>query len=417
MYDYKKYAVLYVDDEEKALKYFQKAFQNEFRILTAQSSQEAEGTLRNEEESKIGIVITDQRMPGETGVELLGRVRRTNPNIVRMLTTAYSDLDSAIEAVNSGAIFKYVVKPWDLRELRGCLMRGMEFFLVQEERDTLLREKISMLERLIITDRVRSLAILAAGLGHHLRNPMTALKTFLDLIPKKLKEELSESAAVKNSEFWEDYWSVAERESEHILNIIDNVGKTVIQPFNHFNGPFSLNDLMRMSLDWAREKIASQGGSISVDVAPDLPQFLGNDEMLNRLFNNLLKGMFTLNPFGIHVTLRAKETISVWGTPGVKIVISEDSPAWTENQIESLFTPFSVSIGDLRDPGLDLLSAFFIVHHHGGDILVHQFSPIGPGFEVQLPFDPNTVKRPTLEENYLKKIMTHFETWDTLRGS
>lgn len=417
MYNYKKYAVLYVDDEEKALKYFQKAFQNEFRILIAQSSQEAEVILQDEMDSKIGIVITDQRMPGETGVELLGRVRRLNPNIVRMLTTAYSDLDSAIEAVNSGAIFKYVVKPWDLRELRGCLMRGMEFFLIQEERDTLLREKISMLERLIVTDRVRSLAILAAGLGHHIRNPMTALKTFLDLIPKKLREELSGSVTVKNPEFWEDYWSVAERESERILNVIDNVGKTVVQPFNHFNGPFSLDELIRTGLDWAREKTALRGGSINVDVAPDLPQFLANETMLNRLFNNLLKGMFTLNPSGINITLRARETVSVWGTPGVKILISEDSPAWTETQVESLFTPFSVSIGDLRDPGLDLLSAFFIVHHHGGDILVHRFSPIGPGFEVQLPFDPNSAEHPILEEDYLKKIMTHSETWNTLRGS
>jgi len=96
-----------------------------------------------------------------------------------MLTTAYSDLDSAIDAVNSGAIFKYVVKPWDLRELRGCLLRGMEFFLLQQERDTLLREKMSVLQRLVVTDRVRSLAILAAGLAALAMIP-TAVYVFKD---------------------------------------------------------------------------------------------------------------------------------------------------------------------------------------------------------------------------------------------
>ena len=228
MYDYKKYAILFVDDEEKALKYFQKAFQDDFRILTALNVQEAEHIIGHED-GQIGIVITDQRMPGQTGVDLLGRVRRLKPNIVRMLTTAYTDLDSAIESVNSGAIFKYIVKPWDLRDLRGCLMRGMEFFIVQEERDSLLREKISMLERLIVMDRVRSLAVLVAGLGHHIRNPMTALKTFLDLIPKKLSDEISPSGGLKNPEFWDDFWTLAERESEHILQIIDSVGEAVVQ--------------------------------------------------------------------------------------------------------------------------------------------------------------------------------------------
>ncbi|MCP4669640.1 MAG: response regulator, partial [Deltaproteobacteria bacterium] len=152
MYDYKKHAILYVDDEEQSLNFFQKTFAKEFRVLTALSGPEGEEIL-GREDSLVGIVITDQRMPEQTGVEFLARIRRSRPDIVRMLTTAYTDLDAAIKAVNSGAILKYVVKPWNLEELRGALLRGMEFFLVRQERDTLLRERLSILQGFVIADR------------------------------------------------------------------------------------------------------------------------------------------------------------------------------------------------------------------------------------------------------------------------
>src|SRR5436190_22712507 len=124
-YDYQKYAVLYVDDEVQSLKYFEKAYSKEFRVLTAASVDDALDLLRLDGDH-IGVIITDQRMPGRTGTDLLSQVRQTHPRIVRMLTTAYSDIDSAIEAVNSGAIYKYIVKPWVVRELRGTLLRAME---------------------------------------------------------------------------------------------------------------------------------------------------------------------------------------------------------------------------------------------------------------------------------------------------
>ena len=102
-YDYKKFAILYVDDEEKSLKIFARAFSDQFRILTAVNAQEG---LRLLEEHKddIGLLMTDQRMPGEKGVWLLEKARQLRPRIVRILATAYADMDAAIAAVNTGAM-------------------------------------------------------------------------------------------------------------------------------------------------------------------------------------------------------------------------------------------------------------------------------------------------------------------------
>src|SRR5580765_9023479 len=166
-YDYKKYAVLYVDDEEKSLKYFSRAFADQFRIFTAANAQDGLKILE-EHKDDIGLLMTDQRMPGEKGIWLLEKARQLRPRIVRILATAYSDMESAIAAVNTGAVYKYVTKPWDPPQLETTLKRGLDFFMVQRERDQLLREKMSVLHIMMIADRIVSLGLLAAGLSHHI---------------------------------------------------------------------------------------------------------------------------------------------------------------------------------------------------------------------------------------------------------
>src|ERR1035437_8667641 len=143
-YDYKKFAILYVDDEEKSLVNFTRAFGDDFRILTASNAQAGLQLIELHGED-IALLMTDQRMPGKKGLGLLERARQRRPNGWRMLVTAFADMDAPIAAVNSGAIYKYVTKPWDPAQLELTLRRGLEFFMVQSERDQLLREKMSVL--------------------------------------------------------------------------------------------------------------------------------------------------------------------------------------------------------------------------------------------------------------------------------
>src|SRR5690348_6782221 len=105
LYDYKRYAILYVDDEEMSLKYFTRAFEDQFRILTATNAQEGYKILE-QHQNDIGLLMTDQRMPGEKGVWLLEKARQLQPRIIRILATAFADMDAAIAAVNTGAIYK-----------------------------------------------------------------------------------------------------------------------------------------------------------------------------------------------------------------------------------------------------------------------------------------------------------------------
>jgi two-component system probable response regulator PhcQ len=148
---YDKCTILYVDDEEQSLKYFTRAFQDKFRILSATNASDGYRLLEQHRD-EIALLMTDQRMPGEKGVEFLQRARRLHPEAVRILTTAYSDFDVAIDAVNSAGISNYVTKPWDIPQLEMILKQGCEFFTMQRERALLLKGTF-LTEHQMIADR------------------------------------------------------------------------------------------------------------------------------------------------------------------------------------------------------------------------------------------------------------------------
>jgi excisionase family DNA binding protein len=130
--DYRKYAILYIDDEENSLKYFTRAFGDKFTILGASNAQEGYRLLEKHLDD-IALLMVDQRMPGEKGVKFLQRARRLHPNAIRILTTAYSDFDAAVEAVNSAGISNCVTKPWDIDELEVILKRACESYAVRRD--------------------------------------------------------------------------------------------------------------------------------------------------------------------------------------------------------------------------------------------------------------------------------------------
>ena len=116
--------VLFVDDESQALKYLPRALAHVCPIKTAGSVREAIGILDGSD--RIAVIITDQMMPEERGTKLLAHARDNYPHIVRILTTAYADLSSAIESINSGEIFRFVEKPWDLAMLEAIVREALE---------------------------------------------------------------------------------------------------------------------------------------------------------------------------------------------------------------------------------------------------------------------------------------------------
>ncbi len=157
-YDYQRYAILFVDDEANTRKYFRRLFGDKFRILEAEDGVHALKVFR-EHANEIGMIVTDQRMPNETGVGFLSKIADDYPDIIKILSTAYSDIDAAIGSVNKGGIFRYITKPWDIPQLEVTLRRAMEFYSVKRERDALLGVKIQAMGNVLLSSRLSAFAL------------------------------------------------------------------------------------------------------------------------------------------------------------------------------------------------------------------------------------------------------------------
>lgn len=155
--------ILFVDDESMALKYFERLVSPLAPVITAASVEQGKAVLR-ERGGEIAVLVSDQRMPGAHGNELLRYAREFHPSIVRMLTTAYSELGEAIEAINSGEIYRYITKPWEMGSLQADLRNALELAELRNERDHLVREKLLVQQQQLLGSRLASLAMLGANL-------------------------------------------------------------------------------------------------------------------------------------------------------------------------------------------------------------------------------------------------------------
>ena len=130
--------ILYIDDEPENLFAFKAAFRRQFDILTAQSGTDALDLLAQHD---IAVVMSDQRMPGMTGTQLLAAVRERWPAVIRILVTGYSDISAVIEAINQGQIYHYVSKPWHNEALGLILSNALQSIQLTAENAALTREK------------------------------------------------------------------------------------------------------------------------------------------------------------------------------------------------------------------------------------------------------------------------------------
>jgi len=417
LYDYKKYAILYVDDEEKSLKYFARAFEDQFRIFTAANAQEGYKLLETHKD-EIGLLMTDQRMPGEKGIWLLEKARQLQPRMIRILATAYSDMEAAIAAVNTGAIYKYVTKPWDPPQLENTLKRGLEFFMVQHERDQLLREKMSVLHNMMIADRIVSLGLLAAGLSHHIRNSLVAVKTFLDLAPAKMEEEKTNLTELRNPDFWKEYYQNVQTQINRINNMLKDLWSASEKPAFEFADVVQLRQVVTESVEQLKDSFAAKQIQVENTIPESLPPLNVDKQKFYRLFELLLKDEIASLPKGSRITFSATPLNNgAAGKGSVQVQLSDNGPGLPKEALRLVFDPFVVRSDSPMEYGIHLMACYFIVHHHGGRIDARSQEGQGTTFTLRLPINPNTVPPTQNEEEFLQKVFLNDRLWEKLISS
>lgn len=397
-YDYRKFAVLYVDDEAQSLSLFKQAYEDIFRIHTATNARDGLKTLE-EHADDIAILMTDQRMPGEKGVWLLERARQFRPRIIRILVTAYTDMDAAIQAVNSGAIYKYLTKPWDPVDLEVKLKRGMEFFLTQTERDQLLREKQSLERERMIASRMVSLGLVAAGLKHHILNRLASVKTVLELI---------ESGAVD-----QELVGKSRADVQEILGLLNDLQlASNTRAGSHLADEIHLHRIVADALEKARPTFAARALTIENTVSEQLPAFRTDAAQFGRLMELLFRYELGLLPSGSAISLSAVAA-PVNGKPGLTLTLTDNGPTQPQDALRMVIDPLVVS-GSPMEYSINLMVCFFIVNQHGGFIETSGLPGGGNRLAIHLPLQPEPVRISQDEALLLERVLRNEQVWNEL---
>jgi len=189
-----KLKVLFVDDDLINVETFAVSFGEEYYILTATSGEEGLSIFNKED--NISIVISDQRMPGMSGVDLLTRIYSINQETIRIIITGYMDVNDIIDSINMGHIYQYILKPWDINQLRLVLSKAAQAWKLTRENKILSRK---LKEKNLLLKKVNeSLSISESRLRHLANVLINAQENERKRIAMELHDELGQSlAAVK----------------------------------------------------------------------------------------------------------------------------------------------------------------------------------------------------------------------------
>ena len=186
-------SILYIDDEKNNLDALFSALRRKYNVYLASSGEDGMKILANQPHIK--VIITDQRMPGMTGVEFLDVIKEKYPKSIRILLTAYTDSDAIIDAVNLGKIYQFISKPWDSKKHLIFLEQAIEIYDLRVEREELIQslQQERNLLAIRVTQRTQQLeeknkelqskntmiSLLLKEMHHRIINKLSSLRGFV----------------------------------------------------------------------------------------------------------------------------------------------------------------------------------------------------------------------------------------------
>jgi two-component system, sensor histidine kinase and response regulator len=174
-----KPTILCVDDENDNLEALERIFRKKYNVLKAVSGKQALELIQKHGE-EISLILTDQRMPEMTGIEVLENVIGQYPEMIRILITGFTDLESVIQAINKGQIYQYITKPWDPVALANTVDKAVERFTVGRELTLRTKQLEVAYNELKTLDDAKSRFMIL--INHELKTPLTSIINFLSLL-------------------------------------------------------------------------------------------------------------------------------------------------------------------------------------------------------------------------------------------
>lgn len=401
------YHILYVDDEEKALHYFRELFGDDYIIHIANNAMDGYRILQ-EYGAQIGLLLTDQRMPGPSGVELMEHARKLNPNLIRILVTAYTDYQAAVDAVNSGRCFRYLHKPWDPEELEVVIKHALDYYHALIERERLLVEKADTVRHMLSSDKISGLGILAEGLNHHLRNALTVVRAFIDLAPMKLMEEIG-GARPRDMSFWGDVQNQAQGQIDRIQSLLARLAEASHAKQLDRGDECTLNSVLDEMLNMFATSLQAKNLHVDVELDPNIPVLKVQGTRFRQMWRLIFMEEITHLAEGDSIQISARVKRDATGQDHLVMYV-RDTGVWQgTDKPANLFDPFYTRSRKPDDFGVNMMACYVTMHLHGGTAEARPLEPRGLELRLSMPLDPNV--QPKHEEDFFRQLLHHEQRW------
>lgn len=340
-----QHSILVIDDEKDIVDSIERKFRSQYKIFKASSGYEALKVLQKED---IHLILSDQRMPGMTGVQLFEKAQIVKPDAIRILLTGYTDVESVIAAINNGQIYRYVTKPWDPTELDVILKRALESYDLRAE----LKEKNTALtlanKELQTLDQAKSHFMIL--IGHELKTPLTTMNSYLQLLKEEVREESLKKYATRIGQG-------LDRLNEIVFDVLDllaaETGQMRVSKKSHSLAPY----FEALKNEFAGE-IEKKNLKIKLNLKSDKASFDENlmRKVLKKIFHNAVK--FSDEDSQIECKFSADGFFE----------ITNHGPKITAEQIEHIIKPFNLDeniMNHSQGMGLGLAVSQSLLKRHG----------------------------------------------------
>jgi signal transduction histidine kinase len=373
--DFKAYPILYVDDERANRVVMKHNLAQEFTLHIADGAAAALEILAVE---KVAVLLTDQRMPRVTGVDLAEQTWRNHPAVIRVIITAYSDLEATIEAINRARVNRFIKKPWTREELVAVMRES----IVAYHNGQLIEQ---LQQRLVQLDRLSSVAILGSSIAHDFRQPLAYVAPVLQLMAEDLAELRQQAIDPPSAA------QAVERVHQGLLDLergferLSTMAHTLLTSLRQREPSpkaFDLRQIIQNATDLTRGAVGPKG-MLRLRL-PDEPVLVHASEgrLYQLIVNLVLNAIQSLdqrnkaaNRIEVHLAQQAGQAA---------IAVTDTGCGIEPEQLSEIFKPLVTSKGD-SGSGLGLAIGQQVVDELGGGIAVESEPGRGSRFSVTIP--------------------------------
>ena len=373
----KKHSILIVDDEQENINLLSNILGEDYSLYQALDAVQALSFLKKNE---IHLVLTDQRMPGLSGVELLEKAREIRPDSVRMLVTAYPDVNNAIQAINRGHVHRYVAKPFDSSELKVAIQQELEHLDLVRANRRLNEEMGRMVDELFRANReLRDLNQMKdqflANCSHELKTPLVSGMGYVDLLLSGGMGHLDPRQ--------EKGLRIAHRNLERLLGLIENLlalAKARFKPEEVRLSRFDLRPLVEECVESLRARARKKSLKVKAVLPKGKIPIDGDERKIHSVITNVLANAEKFSPEDARIEIR----VSRPKAGRVRVAVTDNGVGIKEPRAD--IQPFKTTT-DYRyaGMGIGLTLARQILQQHQCDILLEQGPQGGARVQFDLP--------------------------------